>query len=450
MKILKVVLVTLLLLTISACGAFAECEPKDGKICYQKKSKTYILENDARLIVAVSSEAMGEALVSMWNTYFPENEGVVRYEVLENRTALYYYNNQRYDLIYINSTQIPMIMDKVATIDENTVKAIKPYTVDKFAELVNQENYIFTPLVYDGFLFAYDQTMLERLNISLTDDNNDGLPDSIDSWEKIFSRITAYEQGTIKGNFKVFFPLAFNEKHSFYAMLTAGGWQMFDQLQAEKPGFDSIEFQRSLNFIYDLGKYEWQQNTKLSSDELLFRYEEVLVKQTAPLTMISTWMYFDEYQQTNGSDYHFAKMPSYNNNTLTPLVSIDGYAINTATSYPNAANQFIQLLRSKEGLQYMIDHTDLSLVINLEVNDDILISDNTRYEKIRAYAYSVEEPIIALANNSTVRAWQMYYEIDWLSIVKQLYDHEITVSEAQKSIIDMANDWLIAMGEIKE
>ena len=56
--------------------------------------------------------------------------------------------------------------------------------------------------------------------------------------------------------------------------------------------------------------------------------------------------------------------------------------------------------------------------------------------------------MIALSTNTAIRAWQMYYDIDWLSVVRSLYDHKITVSEAQAQICEMANQWLSDNGEI--
>ena len=159
-------------------------------------------------------------------------------------------------------------------------------------------------------------------------------------------------------------------------------------------------------------------------------------------------MFYNEYEAINKANYRFSHMPSYDGNVLSPLLDIEGYAISAKTPYPNIANQLLKLIRSQQGLQKLIDNTDLPLMIKIDDKLDIEINDQNKYDMIKAYAYSVEEPLIALSANTSIRAWQMYYDIDWLSVVKSLYDHDITVSEAQAQIIELANQWLIDKGEI--
>lgn len=448
MKILKYILILFTILSLSGCGSVSECEINNGIVCYDKKDELYLLEENASLLVAVPTSAFGQALVELWDNNFPALAGVIQYEVVNQRLAQYYLHNPRYDLIYISQYELPLIMDMVQVVDEDNVEAFSPYLVEGFAELINSNGFIFTPIAYEGFLFAYDETLLNEANISLNDGNSDGLPDSIDSWEKIFKRITVQKDQLIELNLQNFFPLALNEKYSFYPMLTAGGWQMFDDLKADEPGFNSLAFKSSLRFIYEMGKYDWNLKQEKTSKDYVFTYEEVLEDQSSPLTMISSWMFYNEYEAINKANYRFAHMPSYDGNVLSPLLDIEGYAISAKTPYPNIANQLLRLVRSQQGLQWLIDNTDIPLMIKIDDKLDIEIKDQNKYDMIKAYAYSAEEPLIALSANTSIRAWQMYYDIDWLSVVKSLYDHDITVSEAQAQIIELANQWLIDKGEI--
>ena len=449
MKITKICISLLILISLSGCGLFSKCEPKDGVVCYDKGSDRFFIEDGAVLNIAVTSEAYGEAVVSLWDTTYPDYAGIVTYTLVDDTTALYYHDNPGYDLIYISETELPMIMDEVLELDDNTVKSFEPYIVSTFGQVINSSAYIFTPLVYDGFLFAYDETVLTKMNISLEDSNNDGLPDSIDTWEEIFRLVTAYNDNRLSTDVEFMFPLEFNEKYSFYSMLTAGDWQMYKSLIASDPGFDSPEFQKSLLFIYDLGKYDWNMETPSDSEGYTFKYEDVLVNQSSPMTMIAQWMYYKEFEAETGSNYRFAHMPSFAGNILTPLVSIEGYAISANTNYPSAANQLMMMLRSKAGLELLLNNTNLIPIIEITDDLDIEITDQNKYDMIKAYAYSVTEPLIALSSDTTVRAWDMYYDCDWMSVIKQLYDHKITVSEAQDQISQMANDWLVANGEIE-
>ena len=449
MKIIKICISLLVLISLSGCGLFSKCEPKDGVVCYDKSTDLFLIEEGAVLNIAVTSDAYGEAIVSLWDTTYPDYSGIVTYTVVDDPSAIYYHDNPGYDLIYISETELPMIMDEVLELDDNTVESFDHYIVSSFGDVINSSAYIFTPLTYDGFLFAYDETILNKMNISLEDSDNDGLPDSIDTWEEIFQHLTAYNANRLSTDVEFMFPFEFNEKYSFYSMLTAGDWQMFTSLVASDPGFDSPEFQESLLFIYDLGKYDWDMETIIDSDEYTFKYEDVLADQSSPMTMIAQWMYYREYETLTGSDYRFAHMPSFAGNILTPLVSINGYAISANTSYPSAANQLMTMLRSKAGLEILLNNTNLIPIIKITDDLDIEITDQNKYDMIKAYAYSVTEPLIALSSDTTIRAWQMYYDCDWMSVIKQLYDHKITVTQAQDQISQMADNWLIEKGEIE-
>ncbi|MDD2591591.1 MAG: extracellular solute-binding protein [Erysipelotrichaceae bacterium] len=436
------------LVIFTGCTSTVDCEMGNGVVCFDDRSDTYLLEKEHELLIAVPNEEFGLAVVKLWNETFPEYIDHINYEVVKDRSAIYYLNNPRYDLIYISEYELPLLMDKVLTVDENTFDSFKPYMVEKFAQVINEDEYRFVPIAYQGFLFAYDEELLTKAGLSLLDSDLDGLPDSIDTWEEIFERITYQANKFETLDIEEYLPIALNEKYSFYTVLTAGGWQMFEKNKADDPGFTTSAFKGSLRFVYELGKYDWSLNDDKDNDHS-FRYEEVLSKQSALFTMVSPWMFYNEYEKLNKTNYRFSRMPSYNGHILEPLVDIDGYAISVDSECPNLAHQLLMLIRSELGLQRLIDETDLALVIEFNDESALNIIDQNKQDMIIAYKYSSEEPFLALSNDTTIRAWQMYYDIDLLSVIRDLFAHTITVSEAQAQINEMANEWLQERGEIK-
>lgn len=418
---------------MTGCTSIKGCNLEDKVACYNKKESAFEIEEGAVLRIAVETEQFGDALVSLWNQYHPEYPDVIDYVIAEDYTRQY---QQATDLIFMNESEVSLLWNYLQPIHEENSEQIQKYMPEREKSLLNYKEDYFIPMSYEGMLFAYNETLLEDIGVDLTDDNQDGLVDAIDSWEKILLLSELWQNEDNKVD--ILFPFQSTERYSFYPFLTAGDWQFCESNIAEQPGFDSEEFLSSLRFIEQLGQQDWYINKEENNT---YAYEQALDEDTL-LTMIAPWMYYQNIEETQQVNYRFSHMPSYQGNILTPLTEIKGYILSKDCKYPSAANEVIRILRSKEGLQAYIDNTDSVPYIK---TDDFVIEDNKK-EQIIAYAYSVSEPLIALKGNTAVRAWQMYYEIDWLSVMNRLMNREITTEVAQEEIVRLSSDWLDQYG----
>ncbi|UPU38623.1 hypothetical protein MX850_08205 [Erysipelothrix sp. Poltava] len=72
----------------------------------------------------------------------------------------------------------------------------------------------------------------------------------------------------------------------------------------------------------------------------------------------------------------------------------------------------------------------------------LTITDKKLIEKMRAYNFHDTPPVMALDNNPTKLARSLYKEVDFMPILRDLYDHKLTVDEAQSEIVSLANKWI--------
>lgn len=428
MKKIVAVLISLLLISTAGCSKSSTCDPNGKVACYSKTDKSFLIEPDAKIKVAVRNAGYGEALVSLWNRTHRDHKGAVEYVEVDNYTAMYYMLNEDIDLMYLDYEEVPLIMDTCFAYTEELSDYLSD-TLDEREFLVNENSMIFTPMEYQGLLFAYNQVMLDRLQVS---------HEQVESFEDILEMIKRANETDVF----CFYPLSFTEKYSLYPLLTAGGFEMFSTNQADEVGFDSEEFLESLKFIYALKDYNLYPDTSLSAAQLPYALDMVLADNDTVFTLISNMMYIN-YEDEN-ADYCFAKMPSYKGNTLTPLCDIYGYCISAYSDCPSAASELLRLIRSEEGLEAFISETDAVPYITEDMEIEDL--DNERRQKSLAYRYSVTEPLIALETDTTKRVWDMYYEIDFLPVLRALYDHQIQPEKAQEEFVELAEDWLFEHG----
>lgn len=95
----------------------------------------------------------------------------------------------------------------------------------------------------------------------------------------------------------------------------------------------------------------------------------------------------------------------------------------------------IRILKSIKGLQLIIDTTDKIPLVNEEMFPYLTFDDPHRSELAFAYQYSVGEPLIAFAGNPENLAIELYYHMDLMSIIRDLWDQKISIDEAQSLIV---------------
>ena len=389
------------LLALAGCAQEKTCVAENGVVCYDEETGQFQIEDNAVIRVMVDHEEYGEALVELWNQVHPEHPDVIE-PVLASTYDAVSWMQSKTDLALMWSSDAAQILGYFQPVNEDLADQLRPYFPQQFGELLNSEALYYVPMSYYGMVFSTNVTMLQELGYAVADNNQDGLVDDFDSFEKLAELAKAWD-GTVQRvkdqTVTAILPVSFSDLWSSVVWLSAGGFRFFSSWDALKPGFDSPEFLQALQFLRFLGGYSWyleeaevvpdesavaaeaveqpvsdpqpaateavmeEQNRSFSelnrqALEEGWQYDVYLEKLISPFSMVGTWMFYQEQEEIEQQDFWFSKMPSWQGQTLSPLAQSRGYLISAQTEYPSAANEVLRLIRSEAGIQLYLDCTD--------------------------------------------------------------------------------------------
>ncbi len=407
------------ILTLSFAFRGKGCTPDGLTVCFDAKKNAFKIEDAAQLKILVPNSEYGQAVVDYWDWYHPDHKGKVTYELINESAG-------SQDVFFITQVQAGRLYEQLYPLSPVLTKNVD---LKKVAAL-NLDHLTYVPLTAEGFSFLINKTRLELLGLSLEDKNKDGLIDTVDTFEKIIELKALWDSLQVE-----VLPIALNEPYSFYPYLTAGDFRIFKEYDALRPGFDGPEFKQSLQLIQDLSQINWNHSETNASETYTWKLDEVLVEDNFVFTVVGSWMDLNESDAAVQSEWIASKFPSYQGNELSPMVRTSGLAINVNTLYPSAAHELIRILKSIKGLQLLIDTTDKIPLVNETTFPYLTFNDLHRSELAFAYQYSVGEPIIAFAGNPENLAIELYYHMDLMSIIRDLWDQKISIDEAQSLIV---------------
>lgn len=428
------------------------CTLEEDGVCYEEDA--FLIEKDAEIKIGNLPVNLQQAIIDLWDTTYPNHKGLITLseegELEESQVIGSLLYKDDIDIIYAEETMLTYYIDHLYELrDELGLPKTMEYQIPI-------ENY-FMPYTLDGIAFLYNKTMLESLGVNMeVDSNEDGLPDSIDDFDKIFTLASrySYDIPTYKGKeLLTYFPLCFNEQTISYFMISAG-FRLFPTLEGDKPGFDTEEFKTALEFIYNAGKFPLavKKNdvtasgkreivyTPYDADDYVWQLESVYTSETAPFGLVTTFMDIDTPMAFHGSALVINKFPTYRGVEITPLVDYQGFAIEDDTNEPSAAHAVMKFLKSKEVMQLFVDNSDKLLYLHDNAELDFR-EDINRKNYTKSLMDATHIPLLGLPDNMYQEAIEYYYKGDYMSILKDLFNHDITVNQAQKLFIESYKAW---------
>ncbi|MDR1794964.1 MAG: extracellular solute-binding protein [Erysipelotrichaceae bacterium] len=433
MKRISLILVVFsILLTLPSCSSPREiCV---GPNCTE--SASFAIEEEASLQIVVKNDQMGQDIVALWNAAHPEHAGIVSY-VVDPRPSTELYQTGLYDLMYVETSQVPLLMDRALVLPQRFDQYLSLTEMAYLTTVVNREQLYFVPVDTRGNIFAYNVTLLESLGIDLSTTGSHGLPAAISSWEQIFELSkTLKEQESLP--FSLLYPVDFEDRWYLYPLLSSGGWEIFANEDVYYSGFGSEAFTSGLEFIKALSANQIDRRQDISAD---WSYDQVLSEQSALFLTVNDWLYLKDFQASGDYVLGYGPYPTWKEITPTPLKEVFGYLIYKNTSFPNAASELLRLICSKEMIQANIDNPDLYPLVPKDQQELFVFSDPQKLQMIDAYRYSILVPLYALKENPAIRGWQLYMEIDFIPSIEALYHNEITIEEAQSSFENLGSLW---------
>ncbi len=468
-KVLLLAVTLMAVLTLAACGGsddeprtvteeeqgYDNCEATDGNnACWDAENEKFRWEEGAVITIGVDSDDLGAALVAAWNAEFPELADKL---VFTNYGSVNGQDSgvQGIEVAQSEAPDVALVIDNEVTSRINHVATLHQYFADLGSEqthnvvynTINMLDDVYLPAFYDGMSFAWNKTMLMDLGIDLTDANEDGLPDAVDTWEEIFAISDSWTtRPTFDGNeILEVFPLSLDEPWSGYSSTTAGGWQLFgDASDLANPGFGDAEFLAGLEFIAEFASHNMsvdELGEKKAASAMGWRWDNFL-DGAYPFGLVGTWMNVDGKETEHGYDFKFSAMPTFDGEQLSPLMKTKGFVINAYTENPSAAAEVLRWLYTKETFEVIMEASSYlpALEADAEIYPDI--DSENKAEFALGMRFNHLEVAGTLPNNPTTRAMDVYYNIGVNGYYKEIWDGTTTPGAAQTAIKAAADEWM--------
>lgn len=439
----KTILILLpILALVLLIGGWSILKPKscvsDGtRVCLSDKSGTFAIEDGAKIVVEVPTQAYGEALLALFSSKHTDKKEVLSFVVALSK------DDPLPDLSYLTQNEAALRYATLLPVEKTLSEAWKKNLQwDKSSEL-NTDGLRFIPMSGSGFSFIYDATVLTRLGVDLSDTDRDGLPDAIDTVQKVTAIANKYLAEDKSRNYTSVFPIQFNEILSFYPLLTTGGWTLFPDDIATGSGFETPEFLKALQTIADLGASETVKAANVDAAKLVWQFDQVLTGNEFLFSMASDWMFVEAFEKRTNHDVRRARFPSFDAAIPAPLLNVEGYVVNTA-KYQSAISEVLRLIRSDEGLSAFAKTSSATLLADPSILNVLVFDVEKQKDLALSYVHATSVPLVALKGNPAVLGFSMYRQLNFLPLVKQVFLGEISAKEAQKIIMGLAEDWVDA------
>mgnify|MGYP001806372241 CR=1 FL=1 len=437
--------------SLTACGRTlktCKAEDLDGTVvCYDEKLEAYAIEEGATLRIGADNDVVGNAIVALWDATYPELKGAVEYVnsgAAGSADALATQQGEYPDVFMAIDGEVSRNESHLLAIDAFLAGIIKENSLESFYKAGNATaTTVYAPMAYDGMAFVWNKTMLETLGKDVTDANGDNLPDAFDTWEEIFALSTSWigARPVYKGaNVDIVFPLSLGEPWSAYHQFTAGGFKLFGEGDATKPGYNTPEFKEGLNFL--LAAKEAQISVDAAgiltkAGDMGWRWDGVINNETAPFGLVGTWMDIKGASTTTGSTYVVSALPTFDGEHQSPFVKTKGFVINGYTEYRSAATELLRLIYSKDGFNALV--TGTSYAPSLKDGSDLtptLEEGGYQEQMMAAFMYNYPEPALTLPKNPARKAMDAaYYDGTLVAMIQAIWDGTKTVDEAVAELI---------------
>jgi len=452
MKKLVIMLVGVLsVFTLAAC----EREEQESSVVFDEEAGRFDIEEDAEIELGVDSDALAQAIHDQWQEDFPEYEDVLsttNYESVNSESS----GMEGLELMEDEAPDVALVIDNEVIGREPAVRNLHEYFDNEIApqtheiyDDINQLGEFFLPAFYDGMVFSWNATMLEEWGHDVDDVTENNLPSEFSTWEDIFDYVEEnyslderpeFEDNTVRE----FFPISVAEAWSGYPQLSSGGWQIYGSGDYTDPEFDTDEFEAGLEFLKAFSETDMsvdETGERRSSGEMDWRWENYL-EGDYPFGMVGTWMDVESAMEENEYDLRFSNMPTWEGDEPAMLYKTKGFVINSATEYPSAANEVMRWLYTSETMSTMINSSTYIPSIDEAADFYPSIEDDYKQDMFNALEEAHLEPAETLPNNPSRRAMSVYYDIGVEDYMQDLWDGNITVSEARESISDGADAWI--------
>jgi arabinogalactan oligomer / maltooligosaccharide transport system substrate-binding protein len=460
----KTPIIALIALGLACSAAFAQdpaSQPNapsqqngtSKKIAWDRKKSQYLPEPGVKLKLSIDDAAWGAAISALWDRIHPEAAGAVELEIVGaagSANRLSSLADPGVDLALVVASEASLRPEAFLVLDPGLAKTAMKELQREYYDLGNPDGQCrVLPVAYEGMVFGWNATMLAALGLDVADNNKDGLPDAFDTWEEIFALSVSWKANrpSYSGEpLESVFPFCLDDPWSCYPIVSAGGWSIFQEGDALKPGFEKSSFRDGLEFIKTAAEAMACVDASgklLPAATCVWRWDGALEGRGAPFGLFGSWMDVRGTELKYGHDLRFGPMPTWRKNRPSPFARAKAFAVNARTAWPSAAQELMRILFTKEGMQAMVDATHNPPILAAKSTIKPDYADPNLPEIVAAFAYDRPEPVLRLPGGSGKQAMDLYYSIGVNRAYRAVWDGSKTPEEAQAVIFKRSFFWLL-------
>lgn len=363
--------------------------------CSVSANQAETMEQDPTLHIVLPDASYGKALTRLWDETYPEQKGALHIEVKTEG----FHQQFASDIAWVSDCDA---IYKKAYAQE--FELLDTYPIPQHQLRTKLEGY-FQPVEGKGYLYSYVASRLSNYDIQ-EDQMND-----VANYQK--RGMIFYDHST-----NIVLPLWLaGYTHTYVDK---------DHVFLDEEFLNCIENMKMFYKVHQL-----EDDPGLHND-IYRNYLSGLVFSKG----ISSHPLYQSQQ------LHFISMPQEKDEFYAPIVDIYGFMVSKDCVYPRSAQAFLELVRSRAGIQAFLDSTDGIAIIQAEDLSDFSIYDSLRKEMICAMNDSVLWDVSTIAEKPSVRYKDLYEKTDMVSILQNGIVAGKTAEQIQKEIHAHVEEWI--------
>lgn len=377
---MRKLLLCIVALLMQGCSG-AVSQPAD----IHMKEDRYEIEQGAQLDIYLPDKGMSSALETLWNRTYPDKRNALHFTHADDSL-------KAHDLVW--KKDMDALNETAAAYPLTGIAQHLEYPWPSEFERTALKDSFF-PVSGKGLVFVYNTYTAKQRGLTERD---------FDDFKHLAGKDTVYYQNRGLAYTIPFFFDSEDEEDAVVSMKTVVQDEAFrERLHRYRSFHETLNLQDDT--LYDEAFYEDG------------RYVSGLVMNNAA---------FDGSDAYRDMHLQFAPMPSFDDEPLRPVLDIYGFMANQNTRYPNAVFAFLQLIRSQDGMNILLENNQRPLVQREDV------------EKLGIYDTYVKQILCAM-NDSQLRSSSYIKEKSSITLM-DLYGKSNLLSLLQNSLYTKEND----------